>query len=153
MANTDNHIYVRIRNRSAVDATAVTATIYWSEASALVAPIDWHLIGQINAGTVPGGGALHVAGPFTWHPAPGQSPATGHGCFVVVLDQALDPQPPSLPAAVGTKALGWTEFLAYVGNNNNVAWRNFTVLQALQAMSAPLPFCIPGSWDEPRSST
>lgn len=149
MANADNYIYVRIRNRSAVDATAVTATIYWSEASALVAPIDWHLIGQINAGTVPGGGALHVAGPFTWHPAPGQLPAAGHGCFVVVLDQALDPQPPSLPAAVGTKALGWTEFLAYVGNNNNVAWRNFTV-QTFAAMSAPLPFFIVGSWDEPR---
>jgi serine protease len=150
VANQDNHIYVRIRNRAAVDANAVTATIYWSEASALVAPIDWHLIGQINAGKVNGGDTLHVAGPFVWHPAPGEVPASGHGCFVVVLDQALDPQPPSLPAAVGTTNLGWGEFLSYVGNNNNIAWRNFDVLQGLSAMSAPLPFGIPGSWEESR---
>jgi serine protease len=153
VASADNFIYVRLRNRSGVDAPLVTATIYWSEASLLVAPIDWHLIGQINAGTVAAGGALHVAGPFTWHPAPGQLPVGGHGCFVVVLDQALDPQPPSLPAAVGTTVLGWTEFLAYVGNNNNVAWRNFTVVETLAAKEAPLLFCLGGAWDQAREFT
>ncbi len=150
LANADNHIYVRVRNRAAVDAPLVTATIYWSEASPLVAPIDWHLIAQINVGTVLAGGALHVAAPYNWRPAPGQLPAGGHGCFIVVLDQALDPRPPSLPAVVGTTNLGWTEFLAYVGNNNNVAWRNFDVVFAPPAMWAPMPFYLRGSWDEPR---
>lgn len=150
LANTDNHVYVRIRNRSGVDAVGVTADLYWSEASSLVAPIHWNPIGQINAGTIQAGGALHVVGPYHWHPAPGQLPASGHGCLVAVLHTALDPQPPSLPAAVGTQALGWDEFLNYVGANNNVAWRNFTVLAVANA-AAPLPFCIRGSWDEPRS--
>ena len=114
-----------------------------------LAPVDWHLIGQINVGTVHAGGALHVAGPFHWVPGPGQAPAS-HGCFVVVLDQARDPQPPSLPASVGTLKLGWTEFLAYVGANNNVAWRNFTLVQPLAGTWQPLPFWIRGAWDEPR---
>ena len=150
LANTVNHVYVRIRNRSGVDAVGVTADLYWSEASSLVAPIHWNRIGQINAGTIKAGGALHVVGPHPWQPAPGQLPASGHGCLIAVLDHALDPQPPSLPAAVGTQALGWDEFLDYVGANNNVAWRNFEVLAAPSG-AGPLPFSIRGSWDEPRS--
>ncbi len=153
LANTDNHVYVRIRNRSGVDAVGVTADIYWSDASSLVAPIDWHPIGQINAGTIFGGGALQVAGPFKWHPAPAQLPATGHGCLIAVLDQALDPKPPSLPAAIGTKALGWDEFLGYVGANNNVAWRNFTVITAAMGAGGPAPFSIRGDWNEAREFT
>ena len=150
LANADNYVYVRIRNRSAVDAIGVTADLYWSEASSLVAPVHWNWIGQINAGTIHGGGALHVAGPYQWHPVPNKLPISGHGCLIAVLDHALDPQPPSLAAAVGTQALGWDEFLDYVGANNNVAWRNFTVLAAAASSAGPLPFCIRGSWDEPR---
>ena len=59
--------------------------------------------------------------------------------------------PPSLPSAVGGKALGWTEFLGYVGANNNVAWRNFTVVAADDAEW--WPFSIRGAWDQAREFT
>lgn len=149
--NTDNYVYLRIRNRSGVAAPAVKADVYWSEASSLVAPIDWKPIGQINGGTIAGGGDLHVVGPLTWHPVPGKYPASGHGCLVAVLDQVQDPKPPSLPAAIGTTALGWDEFLRYVGANNNVAWRNFIVVPpAPVPPPPPWQFCIRGSWGEAR---
>jgi hypothetical protein len=144
----NNHVYVRLRNRSGVNAPGVTAYLYWSEASTLVAPIDWHPIGQIAAGMIPAGGALTVAGPLLWNPAAGVLP--GHGCLVAVLDQAMDPMPPSLPAAVGINTLGWTEFLAYVGASNNVAWRNITIVEAPEDAPGPWPFSIRGSWEAAR---
>jgi hypothetical protein len=150
VAGQKNYLYVRLRNHTGVSAPQTTATLYWSEASPLVAPIDWHLIGPINAGTVPGGDTLHVPAPYVWQPQPGDLPPSGHGCFIAVLDQVMDPAPPALPAAVGNNTLGWTEFLDYVFNNNNVAWRNFTVVAAQPATWAPLPFCLRGSWDRAR---
>src|SRR5207237_9137210 len=71
--------------------------------------------------TVPKRTTLAVAVPPTWPAA--SLPAVGdHACFVAVLNHAQDPAPPPLPAT------DWAGFTAYVRDNNNIAWRNFDVV-------------------------
>jgi len=116
----DNYIYVRMRNRNTVDATNTTATVYWSEPATLVTPDRWNLIGTTPAINVPAGDRLVVAGPITWPSA--DIPATGHYCFVGILNQASDPEPLVPPPT------DWDGFRAFIRNNNNVTWRNFNVI-------------------------
>jgi hypothetical protein len=151
-----NYLYVRMKNRGGQAAAGAIATVYWSEASPLVAPVHWNLVGQTPPVNIPIGGGLTVAGPITWIPASGSLPASDHGCFVVVLDHPLDPAPPLLPAnhPSGLNPTSWNDFLQYVGRNNNVAWRNFAVLHLLAEDAGFLEFLavffLRGAGDEPR---
>jgi hypothetical protein len=142
----DNFIYVRMKNRGAGAANAVTATVYWSEVATLVTPNMWNLIGTTAAVNVPQGNTLVVAGPLVWPRA--QLPAIGdHACFVAILNQAEDPAPPPLPAT------DWANFTAYIRDNNNIAWRNFDVVEVLPDPSADpaiVPFAVVGAPDNQR---
>lgn len=119
-AGQDNFIYTRIKNSGGADANDVTATIYWSEVSTLVTPDMWNLVGTTAPVNVPQGDTLVVTDPITWDAA--NIPRTGHYCFVGILDHAGDPAPP-LPAATD-----WDGFRNFIRNWNNVAWRNFNVI-------------------------
>jgi serine protease len=143
--NQDNRIYVRLLNRTPHAADNVRVRVYWSEASTLVAPADWRDVtgpAGIVVPSVPGDFALTVSDEFIWHPTAADLPV-GHGCFVALVDHDLDPGPPLLPAS------DWGQFLAYVGANNNIAWRNFTVLQGNQ----PMAFALRGAPDIHRRFT
>lgn len=137
----DNYIYVRMRNRNTVDANNTTATVYWSEPSTLVTPDRWHLIGTTAGISVPAGDALVVAGPITWPSA--QIPASGHYCFVGILNQASDPAPLVPPPT------HWDGFRAFIRNNNNVTWRNFNVIDDVSDSSIQM-FKISGAPDRTR---
>ena len=141
----DNYIYVRIQNRGTTDAVAVTATVYWSEVATLVTPDSWNLVGATAPVDVPQGDTIVVAGPLTWPAA--EIPATGHYCFVGMLNHAQDPVPP-LPGPAD-----WNGFTALIRNQNNVTWRNFNVVDELPDPSGDpsvLPFLIAGAPDEAR---
>ena len=119
-AGQNNFIYVRMRNRGAAAANGVRATVYWAPASTLVTPNLWTLIGTTGPVNVPTGNVLTVAPELVWPKA--GIPATGHYCFVAVLDQAEDPAPP-IPGPTD-----WNGFLDIIKNHNNVTWRNFNVI-------------------------
>ncbi|MFN0191593.1 MAG: S8 family peptidase [Aestuariivirga sp.] len=144
----DNFIYVRALNQGPVDATGATATVYWSEVSTLVTPDLWNLVGTVNMPAIPQGEVLTCADALTW--SSGDIPATGHYCFVGLLDHPNDPAPG--PADFGD----WTNFTNFIRNNNNVTWRNFNVEDPAPAPGAEpegfvaLPFLVPGAFDEPR---
>jgi serine protease len=144
-AGQDNYIYVRMRNRGSSDANGVTATIYWSEVATLVTPATWHVIGTTPPVNVPQGDTLVVVGPLTWPSA--QIPATGHYCFVGLLNHAEDPAPP-IPGPTD-----WNGFMGMIRNQNNVTWRNFNVVDEIpdpNADPAVLPFVILGAPDRAR---
>ncbi len=144
-AGQDNFIYVRMKNRGTSDANGVTATVYWSEVSTLVTPDMWHLVGTTAPANVPQGDTLVVAGPLTW--AVADIPATGHYCFVAVLDHPQDQAPP-LPGP-----LDWDDFRALIRNHNNVTWRNFNVIDEIPDPSedpAEFAFLIAGAPDRAR---
>lgn len=133
----DNFVYVRMRNRGAEAATGVTAQVFWSPPSTLVTPDFWTPIGNTQPVDVPQGDMLVVTEPLVWPAA--QIPATGHYCFVGILSHAADPAP-LLPTPTD-----WNGFLAFIANNNNVAWRNFNVIDSIGDPAADpvaLPFLI-----------
>jgi hypothetical protein len=141
----DNYVYVRVQNRGTTDAIGVTARVYWSEVATLVTPASWNLIGATPAIDVPQGDTIAIAGPLTW--ASGDIPATGHYCFVGVLNHSQDPAPP-LPGPTD-----WNGFTNLIRNQNNVTWRNFNVVDELPDPGgdpAVLPFIIAGAPDEAR---
>ena len=144
-AGQDNTIYLRMRNRGASTALGVTASVYWSPASTLVTPNLWNYIGTTTPVDVPTGNTLVVTTGLTW--AAADIPATGHYCFVAVLDHPQDPAPP-IPGPTD-----WNGFLDIIRNNNNVTWRNFNVVDVLpdpQADPVILPFLLTGAPGEAR---
>ncbi|WP_299612884.1 S8 family peptidase [uncultured Tateyamaria sp.] len=117
-AGQDNFIYVRMRNRGSQTANNVTARVFWSEVSTLVTPNMWNLIGTTAPVTAPDDDSLVVADGVTWQEA--DIPGPGHYCFVAILDHPADPAP-VLPAS-------FPSFSSFIRDNNNVAWRNFNVV-------------------------
>lgn len=128
-AGQDNSIYVRVLNRGGSDAANVTATVYWSEVATLVTPAMWNLVGSVVLPNVLAGNQLTVSNAITWPSA--QIPATGHYCFVGLLDTAGDPAPPL------ANLLDWTNFQRLIRENNNVTWRNFNLVDNVPPPPSP----------------
>jgi serine protease len=145
-AGQDNNIYVRMRNRGGDDAIGVTATVYWSKAATLVMPKSWNLIGTTFPVSVPKGKTLTVAGPLKW-PRASLPPAGTHACFIGILANPRDPAPILPPQT------DWAGFVAFIRNNNNVAWRNFDVIDIVlgpKPKKMPAAFLVAGADDEAR---
>lgn len=130
-AGQDNFIYVRALNQGSTDASGATATIYWSPPSTLVSPDLWNLVGTVTMPNLPTGEQLVCADALTWPAA--QIPATGHYCFVGLLDHPQDPAPPL------ADFLNWDNFRLFIRNNNNVTWRNFNVVDVDPSAPEPAP--------------
>ena len=146
-AGQDNYIYIRAKNRGSSDANGMTCTLYWSEVATLVTPDMWHLIGTTAPLNCPQGDTLVVSDALTWSQT--DIPATGHYCFVGMLDHPQDEAPP-LP---GGTPINWDDFRGFIRNNNNVTWRNFNVVDAIPDPSgdpAMLPFLVTGAPDRAR---
>lgn len=124
----DNFIYVRMKNRGGTDANGVRAQVFWSPVSTLVTPALWNAIGTTAPVDVPVGDTLVVTDALLW-PSAGV-PATGHYCFVGILDHPADPTP-VLPSPTD-----FDGFRAFIRNQNNVTWRNFNVVEAVEEPSA-----------------
>jgi len=114
---TDAHLHVRVRNRGGQDVVDAKVTVYYAQASTLVEPAAWNLIGSTLV-DVPQGDTLTVteAIPFP------TVPAAGHYCMVATVEHDQDPLfSPGAFADVNA-------FKDYVRRSNNVAWRNFNVV-------------------------
>jgi len=110
-----------------------------------VSPNLWTLIGTASLASVPVGNVLTVSDPIPWPAA--AIPGLGHYCFVAVAAASGDPRPS--PASFPT----FNDYVTYVRNNNNVAWRNFDVVPPPPSAEPPvhlLPFVIAGAFDSGR---
>ena len=137
----DHYIYVRVRNRGTCPANGVTATVYFSEVATLVTPADWQLIGTSAPFAVPAGDLLTVSPAIVWSWA--SLPAPGHYCFVAVIGNPYDPEPPPLAPT------DWAGFLSYIQDVNNVSWCNFNVLGPATSSHAVV-FSMRGAPDQAR---
>jgi hypothetical protein len=140
----DNVIYARVRNRGPVDATNATVTVYWSEVGTLITPDLWNLVGQTTLTSVPAGNVLTVSDAIVWPEA--EIPATGHYCFVGIVETVADPAPTLAELA------DFDVFRSFIRNNNNVTWRNFNVVENIPDPDAGdpaimLPFHVAGAPD------
>jgi serine protease len=138
----DNYLYVRVLNRGGSDAPATEVDLYWSPPSTLVTPNLWHPIGTAALADVPSGNVLTLSNEVVWHQA--DIPGSGHYCFVAVAGTAADPRPD--PATFAD----WNQYVTYVRNNNNVAWRNFDITQPPSDTESEHQFGIAGAFDTSR---
>ncbi len=154
--NADNHVFVRVHNRSPVAAPNTTVHVYWSEVATLLTSDQWHEIlpPATNAPVVidvPGNGSAIAA--VQWDATNQQDrPASGHGCFIAVLDHADDPAPFLIDwdqVAFGSDEFS-TLFKNWVANANNVAWRNFLVADGTDAIAQVVWF-LRGAPDRARN--
>jgi hypothetical protein len=144
----DHFVYVRLKNRGAVDAHNTVVTLYWSPAATLVTPDQWVLIGTTSPMIVPAGGALTVSAALRW--PQNKLPGPGHYCFVGLAGADNDPQldPVNIPAWLAD----WNVFFHLIRDNNNITWRNFDVLTASTAPGdlVVFEFIVPGAPDRDR---
>lgn len=120
MAGQDNFVYVRLWNRGNVEATHVTASVFYASAATLLTPDDWTPVGAVVIPSVPAGDVMTVSAAITWPAA--TVPPAGHYCFIALVGNAQDPAPN--PA----RFMDFDFYHAYIRNNNNVGWKNFDVV-------------------------
>jgi hypothetical protein len=144
VAGRRHYIYARLKNRGGVNASASKVAVYWSPPATLITPNDWHLIGETPTFDVPAGNTLAVSRKLIWPAA--AVPGSGHYCFIGLASQAQDP-------TLFPGPLTWNRFLDLVQSNNNIAWRNFNVINpVLEAVRdwIHLPFLLRGAPDRAR---
>ncbi len=114
----DNFVYVRLQNRGA-DPDDTTINVYFSPATTFGTPASWTHIGTLfETGIAPG--SLRIAGPLIFPEA--LIPGPGHYCLIAVVTSALDPAPDH------TCIASISDYLNFVRNSNNVAYRNLEVV-------------------------
>lgn len=136
-----NYIYLRLQNRG--DAPGIVdADLYYTPPSTLPTPASWIKIGSlVNQLVTPS--EFRVVGPILWN-AP---PQAGHYCFVAVLGTIGDPK----PDVSNIKTID--DYHTLVRQNNNVAWKNFEILNSAPSLGNHLKikfvfeFLVQG-WDE-----
>jgi hypothetical protein len=145
VAGHDAFVYVRSQNRGGSAAANVSIDVYWSPPSTLVTPNLWNAIGSVNLPNIPSGNILEVSDAIVWPAA--SIPATGHYCFVAVEGNAQDQKP-----GLATFAT-FDQYITFVENNNNVAWRNFNVVAGPPSAGGSPPgfyaehFLVAGAFD------
>lgn len=127
-AGQDNYIYLRVQNRG-TRADNIAVSVYYCPMGTFSDPTLWTLIGSLPISHVLPG-QRQVAGPLIWSSA--NIPATGHYCFVAVLGSTGDPAPDPMQIGVSIS------FTDYVRLYNNVAWKNFDVVDLLPNTLLPM---------------
>ena len=124
----NNYVYVRVHNRGDDDGDA-TINVYFAPASAFGTPASWTHVGNLlETAIVPG--SVRIAGPLTFPSA--LIPAIGHYCMIAVITDGLDPAPDhTLIASV-------SDYLLYVRNTNNIAYRNMDVVDMVAGLPGTL---------------
>lgn len=116
-----NFVYVRVKNRGAVDANNVAVTVYFAEPSALPDPDGWKKVNDteptVTFNSVRAGEELTCSRGVEWT----DYPYTGHYCFIGAVHHADD----AAPILSGVETLGFSDFIRA---HNNITWRNFNVV-------------------------
>jgi Zn-dependent metalloprotease len=140
LAKGDHHVYFRIFNRGAEDASG-TFRLFISPVSTFPTPTSWHEVGHFDFPTVPAGG-LWVPSTasecITLTSALASSLGTGHFCFIGIVEATTDP-PPDRNLINNT-----TEFHDYIRKSNNYVWRNCDITGVAPAPSGITPALING---------
>ncbi|MBC8754842.1 M4 family metallopeptidase [Kordia sp. YSTF-M3] len=117
----DNFVYIRLQNRGAASGD-VTINVFLSPATTFGSPALWIPVGSdVQLGIAPG--TSRVSNTIVFPAA--MIPATGHYCMIAVISDALDPAPDH------TLISNLSEYLNYVRNTNNIAYKNMNVVDVL----------------------
>ena len=101
----------------------------------------WNFIGSTTIPDV-ASGLLTVSNAIQWHAT--TMPPPGHYCFIALVGNDLDP----VPDINDLNSMNWDQFVQFVGNNNNVAWRNYNIV-SMPSSPPPMPLPPPVPEDMP----
>lgn len=128
----NNYVYVRLQNRGAHNGD-VTINIYFIPMSSFGSPAGWIHIGTLSETAITPG-SLRISGPLTFPAA--LIPALGHYCMIAVVSDALDPAPNhNLITSV-------SDYINFVRNTNNIAYRNMDVVDLIPGAPGVVEFNI-----------
>jgi neutral peptidase B len=129
-----NYVYVRLQNRGSANGNAAI-NVYFSGASTFGTPASWIHIGAL-AETAIAPGSVRISGPLTFPSA--LIPGVGHYCMIAVVSDALDPAPDhNLITSV-------SDYLNFVRNTNNIAYRNMDVVDMVPGTPGTLEAQVRG---------
>lgn len=138
----ENYIYANVCNINAPTAGPIDAAFYWADPTVgLSWPDDWNLIGTGtissllpgNCTTTPHYASDHVS---WWPPDP---TVNSHYCLLAILSAPGDPAIPISGSIVNE-----------VANDNNIAWRNVTVLNAYAGFAYNFEVYVANPFEIPR---
>ncbi|TGO02403.1 hypothetical protein PN36_25615 [Candidatus Thiomargarita nelsonii] len=131
----DNYVYVRAKNRGTLTASNTTVEVYRSIPSLGNRwPKGWKLVGKANIDTIEPNASQDVA--IRWDKD--EIPKPGHYCFYVRLLNDEDP--------MTSKERG--DSLVNTRSNNNIAWRNFNVVDLLKNVTDEFEVTVHNTKDE-----
>jgi uncharacterized protein (DUF2237 family) len=131
----DNYVYVRVKNRGTKAASNTTVEVYRSVPSLGNSwPKGWNLVGKTNIDTLEPNASQNVA--IRWDKD--EIPKPGHYCFYVRLLNDDDP--------MTSKERG--DSLVNTRKNNNIAWRNFNVVDLLKNVTDEFEVAVQNTKDE-----
>ncbi len=121
--NQENYLYVRFKNASNFIINNAKAKVYYTQASLLSDPSQWNLIGEsslanISRNTVAIFPAIH------WDMT--ILPAGNHFCTIAIISCDEDPFDIN-PVRINFQN-NINAYISFICNNNNVAWRNFLLI-------------------------
>jgi thermolysin len=129
-----NSIYIRVQNRGLSNGDA-TINVYFSSATTFGTPASWTHIGTLNEfGIAPS--TVRIAGPLTFPAA--SIPAPGHYCMIAVISDGLDPAPDH------TLISSVSDYLHFVRNTNNIAYRNMDVVNDVTGLPGTFEIDVRG---------
>ncbi len=124
----NNFVYIRLQNRGVANGDA-TINVYFSSATTFGTPASWIHIGTLTETTITPG-SLRIAGPLTFPSA--LIPSPGHYCMIAVVSDALDPAPDH------TLITSVSDYVYFVRNTNNMAYRNMDVVNVVPGLPGVL---------------
>ncbi|MGB3077002.1 MAG: M4 family metallopeptidase, partial [Chitinophagales bacterium] len=135
----NNFVYVRVQNRGDVTGDT-TVNVYMSGATTFGTPASWIHVGSTLVTSV-APGTMKVSNAITF--ASALIPAPGHYCMIAVLSSPLDPAPDhSLITSV-------SQYLDFVRNTNNIAYRNMDVEDIMPGVPGSYGAVIQNMKDQP----
>lgn len=131
----DNYLYVRIHNLGG-QQTDATVRFYFAPLTTSCSPALWEFIDELDVLNIPAGG-FKVSDAVIWPhvPDPGTS---NHFCLIAVCGSTADPFPDT--AMIDSA----TDYIKFMRNSNNIAYRNVTFEDILPDGWAKIPFVMQG---------
>jgi serine protease len=137
-----NYLYFRALNQGGAEPTNAKVHAFYSVPSTLITPSLMNYIGETDFPyPIPIGEILTVSNKLEWTP----TSATGHYCFVAVVNSDEDPgpDPRNIPD------WDWDKYHRYIRENNNVTWKNFDIVEMKKSSTSNVPIEEPGNAPAP----
>ena len=127
----DNFIYVRIHNQGGIQTNA-TLQVYFAPLTTSCSPAFWQFIDEIDVIDIPAGG-FKVSDAIIWPHVPDPE-AVGHFCIIAICGNTIDPMPDT--AMIDSAS----DYIKFVSNSNNIAYRNIAFEDILPDAWLDIPF-------------